>query len=163
VSEIVNLLQTFKFKVTLTGSAPGGRKPTLGDGSFAECSGLQLEADVREYLEGGRNDGVIRRVGRVKLVPLVLKRGMFSRLPNDPANTDLWDWLTSMVSGTSVRRYNGEIALLDPSLTVTHATWTFERGLPIKVMGPTLNAKTGDIAIEELHIAHEGLRLKGGP
>ena len=32
---------------------------------------------MREYLEGGRNDGVVRRVGRVKLVPIVLKRGMF--------------------------------------------------------------------------------------
>jgi phage tail-like protein len=176
VSETVNLLQTFKFKITLTRSAPGSVNATLGDGAFAECSGLQLEADVREYLEGGRNDGVVRRVGRVKLVPLVLKRGMFSGGPtttanrrapvttpeNPAANTDLWDWLTSMVSGGEVRRYDGQIVLFNPSMTVAHATWTFERGLPIKVMGPTLNAKTGDIAIEELHIAHEGLTLKGG-
>jgi phage tail-like protein len=162
LSETVNLLQTFKFNVTLTRSTPGAANSTLGDGSFAECSGLQLEADVREYLEGGRNDGVVRRVGRVKLVPLVLKRGMFSAGRDDPANIDLWDWLTSMVSGGGVRRYNGEIVLFNPAMTVTHATWTFERGLPIKVLGPTLNAKTGDIAIEELHIAHEGLRLKAG-
>jgi phage tail-like protein len=162
LSETVNLLQTFTFNVTLTRSAPGGTNPTLGDGAFAECSGLQLEADVKDYLEGGRNDGVIRRVGRVKLVPLVLKRGMFSPGPGDPANTDLWDWLTAMVSGAEVRRYDGQIVLFNPSMTLPHATWTFERGLPIKVMGPTLNAKTGDIAIEELHIAHEGLRLKGG-
>ena len=39
------------------------------------------------------------------------------------------------------------------------ATWQFERGVPAKVRGPELNAKTGEIAIEELHIAHEGLRL----
>ena len=39
------------------------------------------------------------------------------------------------------------------------ARWLFERGLPAKVTGPQLNAKTGEIAIEELHIAHEGLRL----
>ena len=35
----------------------------------------------------------------------------------------------------------------------------FDRGLPSKVTGPALNAKTGEIAIEELHIVHEGLRL----
>jgi len=29
----------------------------------------------------------------------------------------------------------------------------------MKVSGPQLNAKTGEVAIEELHIAHEGLRL----
>jgi phage tail-like protein len=162
LSETANLLQTFKFKITLTRSVPGGTESTLGDGAFSECSGLQLEADVREYLEGGRNDGVVRRVGRVKLVPLVLKRGMFSAGPGDRANTALWDWLTSMVSGAEVRRYDGQIVLFNPSMTLAHATWTFERGLPIKIMGPTLNAKTGDIAIEELHIAHEGLSLKGG-
>jgi phage tail-like protein len=39
------------------------------------------------------------------------------------------------------------------------AVWTFERGLPAKIKGPELNAKTGEIAIEELTIAHEGLRL----
>ena len=36
------------------------------------------------------------------------------------------------------------------------ATWTFERGLPVKLRGPELNAKTGEVAIEELSIAHEG-------
>jgi len=39
------------------------------------------------------------------------------------------------------------------------AIWHFDRGLPAKVVGPQLNGKTGEIAIEELHIAHEGLRL----
>ena len=39
------------------------------------------------------------------------------------------------------------------------ATWVFERGLPARIKGPELNGKTGDIAIEELHIAHEGLRV----
>jgi hypothetical protein len=39
------------------------------------------------------------------------------------------------------------------------ATWVFDRGLPAKIRGPELNARTGEIAMEELHIAHEGLRL----
>jgi phage tail-like protein len=39
------------------------------------------------------------------------------------------------------------------------ARWTFTRGLPSKVTGPSLNAKTGEIALEELHIVHEGLQL----
>ena len=83
--------------------------------------------------------------------------------PRDPADTALWDWLT--VDGERQPRSAATTArsqLLQPGMTVTHATWTFDRGLPIKVIGPTLNAKTGDIAIEELHIAHEGLRLEAG-
>ena len=39
------------------------------------------------------------------------------------------------------------------------ATWQFVRGLPSKITGPALNARSGEIAIEELHIVHEGLRL----
>jgi phage tail-like protein len=59
-----------------------------------------------------------------------------------------------------VARYNGVIDVLSADRTSTVATWTFDRGLPQKVAGPQLNAKTGELAIEELTIAHEGLRLK---
>lgn len=156
------LLPAFRYKVTLTRVTPGPDPTVLGtEGGFAECSGLELETDVKEHLEGGRNDGVVRRVGRVKLVPLVLKRGMFSADRDTPANADLWTWLTRVVSGVlPVSRYDGRIQILDPSGGTPLATWTFDRGLPMKVSGPSLNARTGEIAIEELHIAHEGLRLE---
>jgi phage tail-like protein len=158
------LLPAFRYKVTLSRVTTGGvdDPPLLGtEGGFAECSGLELEADVREYLEGGRNDGVVRRVGRVKLSPIVLKRGMFSAKRDSPAETDLWDWLTRMVSGVlPVARYDGRIQILGPRGLTALATWTFDRGLPQKVTGPTLNARTGEIAVEELHIVHEGLRLE---
>jgi phage tail-like protein len=131
----------------------------LGDGAFAECSGLEVEMDIQDYLEGGRNDGVIQQVGRAKYTNIVLKRGMFydreGRL-----NTDLWAWLQGIVAGRPVARYDGIVTVMkrDHSLLTT---WVFERGLPAKIRGPELNAKTGQIAIEELHIAHEGLRLIG--
>jgi phage tail-like protein len=162
----VELVQAFRFKITLTlspnssGSSSGPAE--LGDGLFAECTGLELEADVRELLEGGRNDGVIRRVGRVKLVPLVLKRGMFLASPCGYADTAIWDWLTGMVTGTlPIPRYDGLVQVLAPNGSRDVARWTFLRALPSKVSGPALNAKTGEIAIEELHLVHEGLRLEG--
>lgn len=156
------LLPAFRYRVTLSRVAGRLDPVTLGtEGGFAECSGLELEADVKEYLEGGRNDGVVRRVGRVKVAPIVLKRGMFAADRDSPANTDLWGWLTRMVSGVlPVSRYDGRIQILDPRGRTALATWTFDRGLPQKVSGPTLNARTGEVAIEELHIVHEGLRLE---
>jgi phage tail-like protein len=154
------LLSAFRFLVTLIGTEPTTDPAQLGDGGFAECSGLELEADIKEYLEGGRNDGVVRRVGRVKLVPIVLKRGMLGSGDGGYVDTVLWDWLTGMVGGGPVRRYNGFIQVLDPGTQVVVATWTFQRGLPSKVTGPSLNARTGEIAVEELHIMHEGLRLE---
>jgi phage tail-like protein len=57
-----------------------------------------------------------------------------------------------------VPRYDGIIEVFSVGDTVV-ATWVFDRGVPAKVRGPELNARTGEIAIEELTIAHEGLRL----
>jgi phage tail-like protein len=172
------LVRTFNFRVRLFRSAPGDAEGAadaprarddlpssgdpLGDGGFQECSGLGVEMDVQEYLEGGRNDGVIKRVGRAKVQPLVLKRGMFFER-GELANDDLWRWLEDVVSGVRpVARYDGIVEVLDDTGEDAVARWVFDRGLPMKIAGPLLNARTGEIAIEELHIAHEGLRLARG-
>lgn len=171
MAEPAPLLRAFRFRVQLRrapqavsgapapSGAPAGQP--LGDGGFQDCTGLELDMDVQEYLEGGRNDGVIRRVGRAKYSNIVLKRGMF--YGNGRVNGDLWAWMQSVVSGERpVRRYNGTIEVMSVGEQVV-AVWTFERGLPAKIRGPELNAKTGEIAIEELTIAHEGLRLDTPP
>jgi phage tail-like protein len=158
------LVQSFRFEVLLTRSAAGNPPESLGNGAFAECSGLELEADVKEYLEGGFNSGVIRRVGRVKLQPLVLKRGIMVPVGGQYVDTAFWDWLTDMVSGVlPVLRCDGHIRVSNLQNTQVVAHWSFTRGLPVKLTGPALNAKTGEIAIEELHIAHEGLQLEAAP
>jgi phage tail-like protein len=99
---------------------------------------------------------------------IILKRGMF--VPTDDAgvpaeggraNTALWDWLTGMVSGAlPLPRYDGVVEVFEPTNTRAVARWTFRRGLPLKVAGPALHAVTGTIAIEELHIKPESLRLE---
>jgi phage tail-like protein len=165
-SNTAPLLRTFRFQVKLLASAvaeagaAGGPALTgapLADGGFQECSGLQVELDVQALDEGGRNDGVIRRVGRAKYSNLVLKRGMFYEA--SAVNRDLWTWLQDVAAGVRpVRRYDGIVEVMSVGDAVA-ARWVFERGLPARIAGPQLNARTGEIAIEELHIAHEGLRL----
>ena len=171
MSSTMPLLRTFRFQVKLLQSSfeaegeeleavssslrLGGT--ALADGAFQECTGLDVELDVQELVEGGRNNGVIRRVGRAKYSPIVLKRGMF--YSGDAVNRDLWTWLEDVASGVRpVRRYDGIVEVMSVGDTDV-ARWLFERGLPAKITGPQLNAKTGEVAIEELHIAHEGLRL----
>ena len=162
------LLRSFKFIVRLRRSAggeagsqapndsPGGA--ALGNGGFQECSGLEVEMDIQDYREGGRNDGVIRRAGRAKYSPIVLKRGMFFTDGAD-VNRELWSWIQGVVAGVRpIARYDGIIQVINVGDEVV-ATWVFDRGLPAKLRGPELNAKTGEVAIEELHIVHEGLRL----
>ena len=154
------LLPAYRFQVTLTLHAPApDLAAQLWDGSFAECTGLEVDADVKEYNEGGRNFGVVRRVGRAKLVPLVLKRGIFVSSQTNRADETMWAWLTRMVSGVlPMPRYDGHIEVWDAAMSRVVADWVFDRGLPAKVTGPALNAK-GDIAVEELHIHDEGLRM----
>jgi phage tail-like protein len=164
------LLRSFKFIVSLRRSAPGesgSRSSTdaptgtaLGDGGFQECSGLEVEMDIQDYMEGGRNDGVIRRAGRAKYSPIVLKRGMFFA-SGAGVNRELWTWIQGVVSGVRpIARYDGIVQVINVGDEVA-ATWVFDRGLPARIRGPELNARTGEVAIEELHIAHEGLRLVG--
>jgi phage tail-like protein len=168
---VSSLLRTFRFQVRLLQSAFGVEgneadststlaltgEPLAADGGFQECTGLDVELDVQELVEGGRNDGVIRRVGRAKYSPIVLKRGMLYN--GNAVERELWTWLQDISSGIQpVRRYDGIVEVMSVGDDVV-ARWLFERGLPVKITGPQLNAKTGEIAIEELHIAHEGLRL----
>ena len=153
------LLTTFRFEVRFDRVAGAGPQ-SLGDGGFQEVSGLDVEMDVVELEEGGRNDGVTRRVGRAKFQPLVCKRGMLGSSGGD-AEPELWQWFQDVVSGVRpVRRYDGSVQVKDQSGS-TMAVWRFRRAVPAKIVGPTLNAKTGDVAIEELHLAHEGLTLEG--
>ncbi len=153
------LATTFRFRVSLVGSAGSGASGTLGTGGFQECSGLEVEMDTSEWPEGGANNAVVQRAGRAKFTKLVLKRGML--FPAGAAvDSSLWKWLQDVVDGVRpIRRYDGTVQVLDDQEAIV-ATWTFSRGLPAKLVGPALNAKTGDVAIEELHVAHEGLRLK---
>ena len=166
------LANTFNFVVSLrkspaaasgasgTDQAPAPDPGTaLCDGGFQECQGLEVEMDVQELVEGGRNDGVIRRVGRGKYSNIVLKRGMFYGDDNK-VSPALWAWLQGILAGERpVPRYDGTVQAMSADGQTVLATWNFDRGLPSKVSGPQLNAKSGEIAVEELHIAHEGLRL----
>ena len=172
-----NLLTAFRFEVKLLRSpdiAAGRQQPAgdgaghtppsgaaeLGTGAFQECTGLEIEMDIQEYTEGGRNNGTVRRVGRAKYQPILLKRGLFFRQDgNGQANPELWLWMQGILDGVRpVARYDGVVHVMGRDNTV-RASWMFDRGLPAKIRGPELNAKTGEIAIEELTIAHEGLRL----
>jgi phage tail-like protein len=149
-----SLLRSFRFQIKLHNPSDGS---ALGDGAFQECSGLEIELDVKEYLEGGNNDAVIRQAGRAKYQNIVLKRGML--YGSGGVNRSLWEWLQGIASGRRpVARYDGVIDVMSVGDEVV-ATWVFDRGLPVRLRGPELNARTGEVAIEELHIAHEGLRL----
>ena len=54
-----------------------------------------------------------------------------------------------------VRRYDGTVTVQDQQGRPM-AVWRFTRAVPVKLVGPQLNARTGEIAIEELHLGPRG-------
>lgn len=151
----VDPYRAFNFLIALvdSSSAPGTPlKSTQSSaaGGFSECSGLEISMDIEEYKEGGNNVTILRFPTRIKWTNLKLKRGM-------AVADDLWNWHYSFVQGKIVRR-DGVVTLQDEQQNPVKR-WSFTRGLPIKWTGPSLNATSNNVAIEELEIAHEGLKL----
>ena len=150
----VDPYRAFNFLITLvdSASAPGTAltsKQSRPAGGFSECSGLEMSMDIEEYKEGGNNGLTLRFPTRVKWANLRLKRGV-------AVADDLWLWHYGFVQGKVVRR-DGVLTLQDEQQNPVKV-WSFARGLPVKWTGPSLNASQNQVAIEELEIAHEGLK-----
>lgn len=126
----------------------------LALGGFSECSGLESEIAVEEIAVGGENDRVRRFPGRAAYPNITLSRGV-------GFGEDLYLWHESFLKGEGKRR-NGLI-FLGNELRVPIKAWSFERGIPVKWSGPSLNAGTSAVAIERLEIAHEKLTLTLSP
>lgn len=119
-------------------------------GGFSECSGLESTIDVEEYQEGGNNASTLKFPTRANTSPIRLKRGV-------GLGDSLWNWHNEFVFGRGTRR-NGLIILQNDD-QIPIKMWVFNRGIPSKFVGPSLNAMQSSVAIEELEIVHEGLAL----
>jgi phage tail-like protein len=131
----------FNFLLEIDGVAMAG---------FTEVSGLTTETSVIEYREGSDRTPARKLPGLTKYSNIVLKRGW----TKDRA---LWDWRKTVVDG-AVRRANGSIILLGDNRQPV-ARWNFREAWPCKWEGPALNAKSSEVAIETLELAHEGFDL----
>ena len=119
-------------------------------GGFSECSGLEPTLEIEPYQEGGRFGSVLQFPSRVTWAHIRLKRGIV-------LSDDLWLWIYSFAEGYGTRK-DGQIILRNENHKPVKV-WEFSRGLPAKWSGPSLNAGQNAVAMEELEIAHEGLKL----
>lgn len=132
-------------------------------GAFSEVQGLNADIEVETYQQGGLNDRPLRFFKYARFQNLVLKRGV-------TFNPDLWDWHQQVATGRVKVRKSGVVVLYDrggPNLAgaglplfdrLPAAAWVFHNGLPEKLQGPALNAKSNEMAIESLEISHERLQ-----
>jgi phage tail-like protein len=123
----------------------------LCSAAFSDCDGLEMTMDVKSIREGGNNSRQIRLSGPLNFGQLTLKRGM-------TANFDLWDWFNAVMIDPSLRA-NAEVVMLAPDGS-ERVRFLLDRCVPVKLKAPALNAKDGVVAVEELQVAYESIRLK---
>jgi phage tail-like protein len=140
---------SFNFAVEINRGEDGH---PLVNAAFAECDGLEMNLEVKTIREGGSNDRQIRLNGMVAYGQLTLKRGMTDSF-------DLWSWFHDSVNDPRLRA-NAEVALLAADGVTERARFVLSRCVPVKLKAPALNAKDGQIAVEELQVAYETLQFK---
>lgn len=131
-----------------------GSEVAVCSGAFAECTGLEATMEPKVIKAGGSNYGAAQRAGTVSFATVVLKRGM-------TATRDLWNWFQLVAGGAYAYRLSAEIEVQDSAGNAA-ITWSLDRCMPVKFKAADLNAKGNEVGIEELHLAHEGLRLVAG-
>lgn len=131
------------FVVEIGGAAMAG---------FAEVTLPSMAIDVVQYREGGDKVNSVRKLaGLTKFGNLTLKRGIVGDL-------DLFHWIRSVSQGQPDRR-NVAIVLLDEQRAPV-LRWLVRNAWPVKYEGATLNARSGEVAIEALELACEGVEIE---
>lgn len=167
-----------------TGAAPSAFAPGAGVapelfGGFSEITGLEAMMEHKVVKAGGRNYGAYMRAGPVSFGTVVLKRGIVR-------SQHLWRWW-SMFAGAdgasdgrplTANRCNLLIGLISTIGDVTQAIdlksykpdsikpkirlgWRLRNAMPVKFRVGDLSAKGTDVAVEEIHLVHEGLEMSG--
>lgn len=151
-----DLYTAFNFLVEIdVPTSKDGSKNTLCQAGFAECDGLEMNITPKTIREGGNNGRQIHLASAVSYGQLSLKRGMTD-------NFDLWNWFED-VHGPDGReaRANGRVVMLSGDGREM-MVFMLDRCMPIKIKAPALNAKDGQIAIEEFQLVYEMLNVKRG-
>src|SRR5262249_51072805 len=151
MAEPVYPFTSFNFSVEINRGQDGG---PLVNAAFSECDGLEMTMDVKTIREGGANDRQIRLNGPVTYAHPTLQRGTTSSF-------DLWKWLADSVQNPRLRA-DAEVVLLSTDRKGGRARFQLGHCVPVKIKAPALNAKDGQVAIEELQLAYETMTFIPG-
>jgi len=133
----------------------------LGDGQtegpqagFAEVGGFGIEVDTIEYRTGNmRENAVIKLPGLARYPNVTLKRGLIGSLA-------LYEWMRQIRDGDPNAMRTVTIQLLDEQRTAVVTTWKLLRARVVKHTSGPFNARSSDVAVEELVLAYERLEME---
>ncbi len=148
----------FRFVVSLF-AIDGGKDALVCSGAFSEVTGFESSMTAKTIKEGGRNWGQIQLAGETSFPAIVLKRGV-----TDVRDLASWFDITTR-QGNYGYRMTGIIDVYDRNRFEQKnvkpiLSWKLERAMATKFKGPDLSSTGSQVAIEELHLVHEGLALQ---
>jgi len=132
----------YNFSVELDGITRAG---------FRNCSGLDSTTNAGTYREGTDRVLSSRKIpGLVTHGDVTLSRGL-------TADDKLWKWREKVVTG-QVERHNISITLLndvgDPKIT-----WNLYECWPTQWTGPSFDATSDEVAVEQLVLTYERIEV----
>ena len=119
--------------------------------SFASCQGLSAKITTTSSREGGVNDQQRIFLGPTSFTEVTLSRGMTDNLL-------FWNWMQATFTGGRGLRRNINILTFNQA-GETMQCWTLIGAIPVSWKAPGLKADGSNVAVEEISIAFEGLRM----
>lgn len=144
-----NPYPAFNFKVSIPGVANIG---------FMECTGLDSENSPMEYRDQevppGTDGNFVRKLPGLERYPnIVLKRGITT-------DKQLWSWRKQVRAGESYDTIAKDITItLQDEKHTDVLKWKVQKAWPMKLSGPTLNAKSNELAFEQLELCCERVEV----
>lgn len=119
--------------------------------SFTDCSGLDVQIDKEVYQEGGVNEQQRIFLKQSRFSDITLKRGITDDLA-------FWDWIKSALDLGKPERRNINILVFNQAGETMQA-WSLLGATPVGWRTPSLQASGSMVALEELTLAYEGLKV----
>ncbi|ALF54420.1 phage tail protein [Nostoc piscinale CENA21] len=117
---------------------------------FTECQGLGVNIKTEKFSEGGVNNQQRVLLSPADFSDVTLKRGITNDLT-------FWNWMNKILSG-AIERRNVNILVFNQA-GETMQCWTLIGAVPISWKAPGLSADSSTVAIEELTLTYEGLKV----
>jgi phage tail-like protein len=131
----------------------GGGDPLAPDAGFQEVSALGMEVGVAEYRYGNHKlNNTLKVTGLGKSADVTLKRGVMG-------SETVYKWFDSIRNGQNETR-TVKIELRNEENSDTVQTWVLQGARVIKFTTGPLNAKSNEIAMEELTLSFERMEVQ---
>ncbi len=121
--------------------------------SFSECTGLGVKVNYTSHREGGVNDQRRILLEQAEFTDVTLKRGITD-------NMMFWEWIKTLLDPSQRPQRRNINILVFNQAGETMQCWTLLGAVPVEWKAPAMQADATTVAIEELTIAYEGLKVE---